>query len=101
MTRPALLCVKTDFLLKEREPDRYLGHVVHGGVLDKSAEATVKERAGSIKGAALEVKAIIEDFKMQAISGMMAGERALIQGCPGIFFFFTLKFGELICAGDI
>ena len=55
---------------------------MHGRGLDKSAEATVKERAGSIKGAALEVKAIIEDFKMQAISGMMAAkevwERALI-----------------------
>ena len=53
-----------DFLLKERESDRYLGQVVHGGGLDKTAEAPVKERAGRIKGEALEVKAIIEDFKM-------------------------------------
>ena len=47
-----------------------------------SAQATVQERAGRIKGATLEIKGIIEDFKMQSISGMMAAwelwERALI-----------------------
>ena len=71
-----------DFRLKQRESDRYLGQVLHGGGLDMSAEATVQERVGRIKGATMEIKGIIEDFKMQNISGMMAAwelwERALI-----------------------
>ena len=58
--------------LKQRESDRYLGQVLHGAGLDMSAEATVKERVGRIKGATLEIKGIVEDFKMQTIGGMMA-----------------------------
>ena len=34
------------FPLKQRECDRYLGQMLHGGGFDKSAEATVQERAG-------------------------------------------------------
>ena len=47
------------FAVKQREYDRYLGQVLHGGGLDESAVATVKERTGRIKGAALEIKSII------------------------------------------
>ena len=47
-----------------------------------SAEATVQERVGRLKGATLEIKTIIEEFQMQAVGGMMAAwilwERALI-----------------------
>ena len=46
--------------------------MLHTGGLEKSAEATVKERAGRVKGAALEIKSIIEDFQMQCIGGMRA-----------------------------
>ena len=70
------------FKIKHRESDRYLGQVLHTGGLEKSAEATVRERAGRIKGAALEIKSIIEDFQMQCIGGMRAAwvlwERALV-----------------------
>ena len=70
------------FAVKQKECDRYLGQMLHGGGLDKSAEATVQERMGRIKGAALEIRNIIEEFPMQAIAGMMAAwtlwERALI-----------------------
>ena len=49
---------------------------------DQSAEATVKERAGRIKGAALEIKSVVEEFQMQAMGGMMAAwelwEKALV-----------------------
>ena len=42
----------------------------------------MKDRSGKIKGAALEVKQIIEDFQMQALGGLAAArdlwERALI-----------------------
>ena len=70
------------FSIKQKEYDRYLGQMIHGGGLDQSAEATVNERAGRIKGAALEIKSIVEEFQMQAMGGMMAAwelwEKALV-----------------------
>jgi hypothetical protein len=71
-----------DFLVKKHESDKYLGQILHGGGLGMSAEATVRERMGKIKGATMEIKTIIEEFPMQAIAGMMTAwelwERALI-----------------------
>ena len=71
-----------DFPVKERVSDKYLGQVLHGGGLDDSALATVRERAGKIKGVSMEIKTIIEEFEMQAMGGLMAArelwERALI-----------------------
>ena len=71
-----------NFPVVEKEGDRYLGQVLHGGGLATSAEATVLERTGRIKGATREIKTIIEEYQMQAIGGMMAAwelwERALI-----------------------
>ena len=55
---------------------------MHEGGLEKSAEATVRERAGRVRGAAMEIKSIVEDFQMQAMGGMMAAwelwERSLV-----------------------
>ena len=71
-----------EFPVKHREYDRYLGQILHGGGLEQSAETTVMERVGRIKGATLEIKTIIEEFQMQALGGMMAAwvlwERALV-----------------------
>ena len=70
------------FLVKQKEYDKYLGQVLHGGGLEQSAEATVQERSGRIRGATMEIKTIVEEFQMQAIGGMMAAwelwERAII-----------------------
>jgi hypothetical protein len=67
---------------KERESDKYLGQILHGGGLEESALATAKERAGRIKGATLEIRSIIEEFQMQTMGGMMVAwelwEKALI-----------------------
>ena len=45
-------------------------------------EATIADREGNIIGASFEVKSLVEDFKMQAISGMMAAwelwEKAIV-----------------------
>jgi hypothetical protein len=69
------------FPLKIKTEDRYLGHIIKSN-LASSALATVKERSGKIKGAALEIKQIVEDFEMQALGGLAAAwdlwERALI-----------------------
>ena len=59
-----------NFEVKEKESDKYLGQVLHGGGLSESALATVKERAGRIKGATFEIKSIIEEFQMQTLGGM-------------------------------
>ena len=61
----------TKFKLKEKEKDKYLGQVINSNI-STSALSTVQERVGRIKGAAIEIKSIIEDFKMQALSGCMA-----------------------------
>ena len=56
--------------------------MLHAGGLGKSAEATIEGKAGRIKGAAMEIKPIVEEFQMQAMGGLMAAwelwERALI-----------------------
>ena len=71
-----------NFLVKHRQSDRYLGQMLHGGGLGMSAEPTIQERTGRIKGATREIKQIIEDFRMQSIGGLMAAwelwEKALI-----------------------
>ena len=71
-----------DFQVKQRDSDRYLGQVLHGGGLDRCAEATVQDRTGRIKGAATEIKSIIEEFQMQTFGGLMAAwelwEKALV-----------------------
>ena len=69
------------FTLKEKERDKYLGQVIESN-LSLSALATVQDRVGKIKGAAIEIKSIIEEFRMQALAGCMAAwelwEHALI-----------------------
>ena len=69
------------FDLKEKMSDKYLGQVIEKN-LAKSALATVQDRSGKIKGAAIEIKSIIEDYKMQHFGGLMAAwelwERALV-----------------------
>ena len=54
-----------------KEKDKYLGDMLHTDGLAASVEATVNERAGKIKAAIYEVAAIMEDFRMQAMGGLM------------------------------
>ena len=71
-----------EFEVKQRDADKYLGQIIHEDGLGRSAEATVEDRIGRIKGATLEIKSIIEDFQMQSMGGLMAAwelwERALV-----------------------
>ena len=59
------------FTLQEKKADKYLGQVIKSN-LSESALATVQQRSGKIKGATMQIKAIIEDFRMQALAGLMA-----------------------------
>ena len=70
-----------NFKLDVKIKEKYLGQMIESN-LASSALATVKERAGKIKGAAMEVKSIVEDFQMQAMGGLTAAwelwEKALL-----------------------
>ena len=70
-----------NFCLQTKLSDKYLGQIFQSD-LSTSALATVKDRQGKLKGAAIEIKSIIEDYQMQAMGGLVAAwelwERALI-----------------------
>ena len=61
---------------------RYLGQILHSDGNRASYAATIAELEGKINGAAFEVQSLIEDFKMQAIGGIMAAwelyEKAMV-----------------------
>jgi hypothetical protein len=49
----------TNFKLDIKSNEKYLGQIIQSN-LSKSAEETVKSREGKLKGAAMEVKSIID-----------------------------------------
>ena len=55
----------------EKNQDLYLGDVLSTNGLAGSVEATVIQRLGKVKGAIYEAAAILKDYRMQAIGGMM------------------------------
>ena len=69
------------FPMKRKSECKYLGQILKDN-LSVSAFATVKSRESKIKGATMEIKSIIEDFRMQKYAGLEAAvelwEKALI-----------------------
>ena len=61
----------TNFKLEIKESDKYLGQSINSS-LSRSALETVMSRAGKVKGAAMEVKSIIESHEMKAMGGLVA-----------------------------
>ena len=69
----------------------YLGEVIHSQGLEAGVEATIDRRLGKVRGAMFKAKAMMEDYKLQAIAGMEGAwilwERAILQtllsGCGG------------------
>ena len=51
--------------------DKYLGDMIHQDGLAASIEATVEERVGRITAAGHEIKAVMDDYRLQAVGGMM------------------------------
>ena len=70
------------FQVKRKDSDKYLGQILHTDGVRASCAATIASRAGKITGATFEVQSIVENFKMQAIGGLMAAwelwEKALV-----------------------
>ena len=69
----------------------YLGETMHSQGLEAGIEATINSRMGKVRGAMHKAKALMEDFKLQAIAGMEGAwilwEKAILQtllaGCGG------------------
>ena len=61
-----------NIVMTEKKAEKYLGDILCSEGLRASTEATIKDRAGKVKGAIYELRALTEDFRMQAVGGMRA-----------------------------
>ena len=61
------------FKMKEVEAEKWLGDYISSGGLGASVLATVEAREGKVKGACLEVAAIVEDWRAQVAGGFESG----------------------------
>ena len=72
-----------NFEMKEKDKEKWLGDKISQGGLSKSVQDTIFERSGKAKTASIEVKAIIEDFRMQCVGGLLGAfdiwEMAILQ----------------------
>ena len=58
--------------LQEQELEKYLGDLLDSQGLAESVEATVKDRNAKVKGSLYELRALVEDVRMQAVGGLGA-----------------------------
>ena len=56
-----------------KQKDAYLGDIIHEGGLAISAETTINHRYGRIFSSIIEVSAILDDFRIDTIGGLVAG----------------------------
>ena len=59
--------------INEKQQELYLGDILDSQGLKESVKATIKDRTGKVKGSIYELRAVIEDFRMQSVGGMEAG----------------------------
>ena len=59
--------------IKIKIEDKYLGDYLHMGGLSKCVEATVAKRYGACLHKILELKSVIEDFRMHSLGGIKVG----------------------------
>ena len=60
-----------DINVKCKVADKYLGDMIHQDGLAASVQATISDRMGRITAATHEIKAVLDDFRLQAVGGMM------------------------------
>ena len=72
-------------MTKSKESDKYLGDIIHRDGLAASVEATIRDRKGRITSATLEIKAVIDDYRMQALGGY-DGRLGLVEHGSGTEF---------------
>ena len=67
-------CFSIDGLpVKVKLQDKYLGDYLHSAGLGKSTEATITKRYGPCLTSILELKSVIEDFRMHSLGGIKVG----------------------------
>jgi hypothetical protein len=59
-------------VLSEKKSEKYMGDILCSEGLRTSVEASIKDRAGKVKGCIYELRALVEDFRMQAVGGTRA-----------------------------
>ena len=65
-----LIKIGNNLILSEYE---YLWDFIHEGGLSKSVETEINYRLGRIFSSMIEVSAILDDFQIDTIGGMVAG----------------------------
>ena len=60
-------------LIKMVKFDKWLGDYLHNEGLAESVLETVKQREGKVKGAALEIADIVEDWRARTVGGFVSG----------------------------
>ena len=72
-----------NFTIKQKVSDKYLGQVLHSGGVEASATATVQERSGRIKGAAMEIRSIVEEYQLRHLeASQLRGSSGKRHYCP-------------------
>ena len=61
-----------NIVTKEKDKDKYPGDVLAGS-LRMSVLATIQDREPKVKAAMIETKHLVEDFRAQAIGGLVTG----------------------------
>ena len=59
--------------MKEKVSQKYLGDLIHGGGVAKSAEVTVVERCGGMFSTNNKIRAIVEDCRSTTLEGLKVG----------------------------
>ena len=62
-----------DQVIKAKDKDNYLGDVLHEEGLSKSIQSTIDNRYGRTFMAIIEVAAILKDYRIDSIGGIIAG----------------------------
>ena len=57
--------------MKQEVMVKYLGMILHEDGVEASIRATVEDRIGKTRGATFKIRALIEDFRMAALGGLM------------------------------
>ena len=58
--------------MTEKVSEKDLGDILHSLRLSASVEATIKAREAKIRGLIYELRALVEDFRMQSVGGCQA-----------------------------
>ena len=59
--------------VKLKTEEKYLGDYFHSGGLAKSVEATVNKRFGAALNSIIELKCVVDDFRMHTLGGLISG----------------------------